>query len=113
MNARVFLLPCPQVGKQVPYTGNHGTISWFVQCLASIPGTMHGMVDSQLTFVGGREGEEKKEGSKEGKQERRKGSGGYRDAGRERGKPGQYSQRKASEKMGNKLLLRMKQNEIH
>mgnify|MGYP007134252487 CR=1 FL=1 len=72
------------------------------------------MVDSQLIFVGGREGEKekegKKEGSKEGEAEREEGEQGYRDAGRERG---EGWPEEGIREDGNKLLLRMKQNEIH
>ena len=75
------------------------------------------MVDFQLIFVGGRQGEKekegKKEGSKEGEAEREEGEQGYRDAGRERGEGGPVLTEEGIREDGNKLLLRMKQNEIH
>lgn len=75
------------------------------------------MVDFQLIFVGGRQGEKekegKKEGSKEGEAEREEGEQGYRDAGRERGEGWPVLTEEGIREDGNKLLLRMKQNEIH
>ena len=75
------------------------------------------MVDSQLTFAGGREGEKEKEGKKEGSKEeeaeREEGKQGYRDAGRERGEGWPVLAEEGTREDGNKLLLRMKLNEIH
>lgn len=75
------------------------------------------MVDSQLTFAGGREGEKEKEGKKEGSKEeeaeREEGKQGYRDAGRERGEGWPVLAEEGIREDGNKLLLRMKLNEIH
>lgn len=71
----------------------------------------HGRFSINICWRKGRRG--KKEGSKEGEAEREEGKQGYRDAGRERGEGWPVLAEEGIREDGNKLLLRMKQNEIH